>query len=50
MGMDHFRSNLRVNFVSATMSQRVEALGSKLMASYETVGFDHTEAEVENTD
>jgi superfamily II DNA/RNA helicase len=30
---------IRVNFVSATLSAKVETLGAKLMSSYETVGF-----------
>ena len=46
-GQDNFRSTLRVNFVSATMSKRVEALGKKLMSSYETVGFSNNKEENE---
>jgi len=32
---------LRVNFVSATLSKRVELLGAKMMKDYKTVGFDN---------
>lgn len=31
---------LRVNFVSATLSKKVELLGAKMMKDYKTVGFD----------
>ena len=31
---------IRINFVSATINSKVEALGSKLMENYEKVGFD----------
>ena len=34
---------IRVNFVSATLSAKVETLGAKLMSSYETVGFGGNE-------
>jgi len=34
---------LKVNFVSATLSKKVEALGAKLMASYVTAGFNDVE-------
>lgn len=38
---DLFHSDLlRVNFVSATLSRKVELLGAKLMKEYETVGFE----------
>lgn len=38
---DLFHSDvLRVNFVSATLSKRVELLGAKMMKDYKTVGFD----------
>jgi superfamily II DNA/RNA helicase len=32
--------SLRINFVSATLSRRVELLGAKMMKDYKTVGFD----------
>jgi len=39
---DLFHSDvLRVNFVSATLSQKVEMLGAKMMKEYKTVGFDN---------
>lgn len=38
---DNFWSNqIKVNFISATLNKKIEALGSKLMESYVTVGFD----------
>ena len=38
---DLFHSDvLRINFVSATLSQKVELLGAKLMKEYKTVGFE----------
>ena len=43
---DLFHSEvLRVNFVSATLSQKVELLGAKLMKEYKTVGFDSLNTE-----
>jgi hypothetical protein len=36
----YWSDSLRINFVSATLGQRVERLGAKLMEKYETVGFD----------
>jgi ATP-dependent RNA helicase DDX31/DBP7 len=39
---DLFHSeSLRVNFVSATLTKKVELLGAKLMKSYKTVGFEN---------
>jgi len=32
--------SIRINFVSATLNSKVENLGSKLMRTYEKVGFD----------
>jgi superfamily II DNA/RNA helicase len=38
---DLFHSDvLRVSFVSATLSKKVELLGAKMMKNYKTVGFD----------
>ncbi len=38
---DLFHSDvLRINFVSATLSKKVELLGAKMMKDYKTVGFD----------
>jgi len=39
---DLFHSDvLRVNFVSATLSQKVEMLGAKMMKEHKTVGFEN---------
>jgi len=35
---------MKVNFVSATLSKRVEELGSKIMEKYVTVGFGENSA------
>ena len=38
---DLFHSEkIRCNFVSATLSRKVELLGAKMMKDYKTVGFD----------
>jgi ATP-dependent RNA helicase DDX31/DBP7 len=39
-GQDFQSDVVRVNFISATLSRKVEALGAKLMKDYLTVGFD----------
>jgi len=43
-------SKLHVNFVSATLSRKVELLGAKLMKDYKTVGFEAIEEGVEKKD
>jgi len=37
---NYWSDSIRINFVSATINSKVEALGSRLMESYEKVGFD----------
>jgi hypothetical protein len=38
--MDNYWSDkIKVNFISATLSPKIETLGSKLMENYVTVGF-----------
>jgi superfamily II DNA/RNA helicase len=37
---NYWSDQIKVNFVSATLSKRVETLGAKLMEKYVTVGFD----------
>jgi ATP-dependent RNA helicase DDX31/DBP7 len=37
---NYWSDQIKVNFVSATLNQKIEALGAKLMESYATVGFD----------
>jgi hypothetical protein len=38
---DNFWSDqIKINFVSATLNSKIEALGNKLMENYVTVGFD----------
>ena len=32
--------SIKVNFVSATLNQKIEELGKKMMEKYATVGFD----------
>ena len=34
-----YSDSIKVNFISATLSSKVQALGAKLMKSYESVGF-----------
>lgn len=46
---DVFHSDgIKINFVSATLSPKVEALGAKLMKSHSKVGFE-LEAETEES-
>ena len=37
---NYWSDQIKVNFVSATLNQKIEALGAKMMESYATVGFD----------
>ena len=34
-----YSDSIKINFISATLSQQVQALGAKLMKTYESVGF-----------
>ena len=37
---NYWSDKIKINFVSATINKKIEALGAKLMQNYETVGFD----------
>ena len=36
---NYWSDQIKVNFVSATLNQKIETLGAKLMENYATVGF-----------
>lgn len=43
---NNFHSDsIKINFVSATLNQKIESLGSKLMESYVKIGFDASSSE-----
>ena len=39
---NYWSDKIKINFVSATLNQKIELLGQKLMENYTTVGFDGT--------
>ena len=41
---------MKINFASATLSKKVEALGAKLMEKYDTVGFNEDTGNADEDD
>ena len=46
---DEYHSNMRVHFISATMTEQVEGFGSKLMTEYDRIGFNTENAQLQAT-